>query len=122
MILENGKHCNMDRHIKYKDLLVTENDIVLNVVEEPTMTSDAQSIGQDIKHSIIESGLATRLIAERSQTMRIDILTQIELIAENDRRIIPGSVSVIEESQHRIFLTAKAYNYDALIKIGVLSE
>lgn len=103
----------------YIDLLITNNDITLNVGNEPVLTSDLYSIGQDVKHAIIESGLATRLVGERSPTMQIDILNQIELLAENDRRIIPGTVNISRESIGRYLLTANAYNFSDVITIEV---
>lgn len=58
----------------YIDLLIQGGDFVLNTGYEPELCNNRKSIGQDIIHSIIESGLATELIAERSPTMRADIL------------------------------------------------
>lgn len=104
----------------YIDLLITDNDISLNVGNEPVLISDFVSIGQDVKHAIIESGLATKLIGERSITMQIDIINQIELLTEQDKRIIPGTVNIERESASgRYLLTAKAYNYDEILFIGV---
>ncbi|WP_392551241.1 DUF2590 family protein [Orbus wheelerorum] len=103
----------------YFDLLINGNDITLDNVNEPVITCDFISIGQDIKHAIIESGLAIKLIGERSPLIRTDIINQIELLAEQDRRIIPGTVNIAEETTERYLLTAKAYNYDELIAIGV---
>lgn len=106
----------------YFDLLVTDNDITLDTVNEPVITCDFISIGQDIKHAIIESGLAIKLIGERSPIMRLDIINQIELLAEQDTRIIPGTVNITEETAERYLLTAKAYNYEQLISIGVTTS
>jgi hypothetical protein len=103
----------------YFDLLITDEDITLNVGNEPVITSDFMSIAQDVKHAIIESGLATKLVGERSPTMQIDIINQIELLTETDRRIIPGTVDIKRESSGRYLLTAKAYNYDDLIAFGI---
>ncbi|ECN7698889.1 DUF2590 family protein, partial [Salmonella enterica] len=49
--------------ILYVDLLIQGNDFVLNTGNEPELCNNRKSIGQDIIHSIIESGLATELIA-----------------------------------------------------------
>lgn len=75
----------------YIDLLIQNGDFVLNTGREPELCNNRQSIGQDITHSIIESGLATELIAERSPTMRADIFTRMELLIEDDERIVPGT-------------------------------
>lgn len=98
------------------DLLITDRDFTLNVGNEPILTQNRQSIGQDIKHAIIESGFATELVAERSATLRYDVFTKIILLVENDRRIVPGTAHVKEETSGRLYLTADTYEYG---KIGV---
>ena len=94
----------------YIDLLIQGGDFVLNTGYEPELCNNRKSIGQDIIHSIIESGLATELIAERSPTMRADIFTRMELLIEDDERIIPGTVEISEESQKRLWITASTYD------------
>ncbi|EPU1407410.1 DUF2590 family protein, partial [Klebsiella pneumoniae] len=65
-------------------------------------------------HSIIESGLATELIAERSPTLRGDIFTRMELLIEDDERLIPGTVSITEETLSRLWVTADTYDFGPL--------
>lgn len=89
---------------------------MLNAGYEPILAKNQQSIGQDIKHSIIESGLATELVAERSPTMRYDVFTKIILLVESDRRIVPGTAHIKEETAERLYLTADTYDFG---KIGV---
>ena len=101
---------------RYFDLLITDRDFMLNAGYEPILAKNQQSIGQDIQHAIIESGLATELVAERSPTMRYDVYTQIILLVERDRRIVPGTVRVTEETSERLYLTADTYEFG---KIGV---
>lgn len=91
--------------ILYIDLLIENGDFSLNAGNEPELCNNRKSIGQDIIHAIIESGLATQLIAERSPTLRADIFTQLELLVENDERIVPGTVEISEESQKRLVMT-----------------
>ncbi|ATQ89568.1 DUF2590 family protein [Klebsiella pneumoniae] len=98
----------------YIDLLITNNDFVLNTGNEPVLCNNRQSIGQDVIHSIIESGLATELIAERSPTLRGDIFTRMELLIEDDERLIPGTVSITEETLSRLWVTADTYDFGAL--------
>lgn len=95
----------------YIDLLIENDDFVLNSGNEPTLCDNDISIGQDVVHAIIESGLATELIKERSPTMRGDIFTQLELLVESDERIIPGSVVINEESAGRLWVTASTYDF-----------
>ncbi|KAA1047288.1 DUF2590 family protein [Pseudocitrobacter sp. 73] len=95
----------------YIDLLIQNGDFVLNTGNEPTLCNNRQSIGQDVIHSIIESGLATELIAERSPVLRADLFTRIELLIEDDERIVPGTVEISEESQKRLWVTASTYDF-----------
>ena len=98
----------------YIDLLIENGDFSLNAGNEPELCNNRKSIGQDIIHAIIESGLATQLIAERSPTLRADIFTQLELLIENDERIVPGTVEISEESQKRLWVTASTYDFGTL--------
>lgn len=100
--------------ILYVDLLIQGNDFVLNTGNEPELCNNRKSIGQDIIHSIIESGLATELIAERSPTMRADIFTRMELLIEDDERIVPGTVEISEESRTRLWITASTYDFGGI--------
>ncbi|RAW92136.1 hypothetical protein CKY01_05850 [Photorhabdus laumondii subsp. clarkei] len=78
---------------------------------EPRFCHNRISIGQDCVHAILESGLATKLIAERSPTLRADIHTQIGILAEDDERIIPGTVIINEESPIKLWITAETYDF-----------
>ncbi|EAB8458959.1 DUF2590 family protein [Salmonella enterica subsp. enterica] len=100
--------------ILYVDLLIQGNNFVLNTGNEPELCNNRKSIGQDIIHSIIESGLATELIAERSPTMRADIFTRMELLIEDDERIVPGTVEIGEEIRTRLWITASTYDFGGI--------
>nr|WP_276613487.1 DUF2590 family protein [Escherichia fergusonii] len=95
-------------------MLIENSDFSLNAGNEPELCNNRKSIGQDIIHAIIESGLATQLIAERSPTLRADIFTQLELLVENDERIVPGTVEISEESQNRLWVTSSTYDFGTL--------
>ncbi|MBB1228857.1 DUF2590 family protein [Pantoea pleuroti] len=98
----------------YIDLLIENGDFVLNTGKEPVTCNNRKSIQQDIAHAIIESGLMTEMIAERSPTLRADILTRLELLIEDDERIIPGTIELTEESLSRLWVTASTYDFGAL--------
>lgn len=59
----------------------------------------------------MESGLASKLIGERSATLRADVMTEIELQVEGDVRLVPGTINVIEEAADRILISAMTYEY-----------
>lgn len=96
---------------KYIDIKVVDGGWQLDAGQQPTQCSDLFSIAQDIKHSILASGLTRELIAERNPALRDDVLVQIEQLTEQDSRIIPGTATVTELSVGEIILTADAYEY-----------
>lgn len=96
---------------QYIDLLITQRDFTLNSGNEPTLCNNRVSIAQDCVHAIIESGLATQLVGERSPTLRADIRNQIEMLVEDDERIILGTISVHEESPVKLWITAETYDF-----------
>lgn len=98
----------------YIDLLIADGSFSLNSGNEPFTCNNQQSIGQDIIHSIIESGLVVELVAERSPILRADVFTQLELLVENDERIMPGTVEIQEESAKRLFVTAQTYEFGTI--------
>lgn len=101
---------------KYFDLFIQKGDFVLNSGNEPERCKNSVSIGQDVAHAIIESGLTYLLLAERSPTLRADIFTQIILLVETDVRIVPGTVYIKEESPQRLLITAETYDYGDIAK------
>lgn len=96
---------------KYIDIQVIAGGWNLDAGNQPIYTSDVISIGQDIKHRILESGLPRELQGQRNSAKRADVLTRIELVTEQDERIVPGSASCIEETVNRYFLTATTKEY-----------
>ena len=46
--------------------------------------------------------------------MRADIFTRMELLIEDDERIIPGTVEISEESQKRLWITASTYDFGGI--------
>ncbi|OAT39914.1 hypothetical protein M988_3019 [Hafnia paralvei ATCC 29927] len=101
---------------KYIDLLITDGDFTLDSGREPLRCNNCESIGQDIVHSILESGITAQLIGERSPTMRGDVITQLILLVEDDERLIPGTIVITEESLSRLYVTAETYDFGTLSK------
>lgn len=99
---------------KYIDIKVVDGGWDIDAGQQPQECSDLYSIAQDIKHSIMESGLARELIAERNAALRSDVLVQIEQLAEQDVRIIPGTATATELTAGQITLTAEAYEFGEL--------
>ncbi|GHA05553.1 DUF2590 family protein [Oceanisphaera arctica] len=99
---------------QYIDLLIEDGGIVLDAGAQPVYTDNRHSIGQDIKHAVLESGLARALIGERSPTLRADVRTQIRILVEQDRRLVPGTAELREEAADRYLLTATTYDFGHL--------
>lgn len=103
----------------YIDIHVVDGGWHIDDGGQPELCSDEYSIAQDIKHSIMESGLARQLVAERNPIVRADVLLQMEQKAELDSRLVPGSASVTENQSGVIELSAQAYAIDAAIDTQV---
>ena len=101
----------MNNKLLYIDLLITDGDFTLDSGNEPRLCNNRDSIGQDIIHSILESGITARLIGERSPTMRGDVITQLTLLVEDDERLVPGTIVITEESLSRLYITAETYDF-----------
>lgn len=95
----------------YVDIRVEDGGWLLDDGSQPRYTADRHSIGQDIQHTIMESGLARKLVGERSPTQRADVMTEIELLVEADVRLVPGTIELIETRAGLIGLTAQTYDF-----------
>lgn len=93
------------------DLLVTDDDLTLGETADPAQTSDRAVIAQDIRHTIRESGLALQLIGLRNRIKQQQIYTQIELLVEEDDRLIPGTIRVEQTQQGNVFVIADTHDY-----------
>ncbi|HCE2240653.1 DUF2590 family protein [Vibrio parahaemolyticus] len=99
---------------KYQDILIENGDVMLDAGRNPILIQDRAVIAQDIKHAIIESNLAVDLIAERSPSKKADIRTKLELLVEEDTRLVPGTVRLEEPKQGTIYIFAKTIDFGDL--------
>lgn len=90
----------------YIDLLITDNDLTLDPSNQPLLVEDRASIAQDIGHMIRDSGLLVTLMAERDRFRRTDCIKQLELLVEEDERLVPGTVEIIENGSGQYLLKA----------------
>lgn len=102
----------------YIDLLITDNDLTLDAAGVPLLVANRPSIAQDTAHMIRETGLLQETLAERSRLKRRDSLQQIELLMDEDERLVPGTAAIIEEDHGRFLVTAETEDFSTL-KIGV---
>ena len=96
---------------KYQDILIENGDVVLDAGRNPILIQDRAVIAQDIKHAIIESNLAVDLIAERSPSKKADIRTKLELLVEEDVRLVPGTVRLEEPTEGTIYVFATTIDF-----------
>ncbi len=95
----------------YQDILIENGDVVLDAGRNPVLIQDRAVIAQDIKHAIIESNLAVELVAERSPSKKADIRTKLELLIEEDVRLVPGTVRLEEPKEGMIYVFAKTSDF-----------
>ncbi|SEH99542.1 DUF2590 family protein [Pseudomonas asplenii] len=96
---------------EYIDLLIQNNDLVLDPSRQPLLIEDRASIAQDIGHMIRESGLLVTLVAERSNLRQSDCILQIELLVEDDERLVPGTARITQDSPGVYLVTAKTLKF-----------
>lgn len=105
--------------LEYIDLWVTDEDITLDLGGMPERCANQLSIAQDIKHTLLESGLVKLLIGERSEILRQDLILQMVLLIEEDERLIPGTVEIIEEDLDRLFITADTVEWGEIDTVEI---
>ncbi len=98
----------------YQDIPIENGDVVLDAGRNPVLIQDRAVIAQDIKHAIIESNLAVELIAERSPSKKADIRTKLELLVEEDVRLVPGTVRLDEPTEGTIYVFADTMDFGEL--------
>lgn len=96
---------------KYSDLLIVGGGMTIDVGAQPKLTNTRASIAQDVKHMLMESGLVTKLLAQRSNTLRNDVYTEIELLIETDTRLVPGSITLDTHDKTQITINATTYEF-----------
>ncbi|WP_176013050.1 DUF2590 family protein [Victivallis sp. Marseille-Q1083] len=81
----------------YSDIEILDDDLALDDVQA-RIIYDRDVILQDLQHALRESGLLTALIGERSPARRKLAEQKIVALAEDDKRIVPGSVILTAEA------------------------
>lgn len=104
----------------YKDVKIVDDDLDLDGDDQATIIYDQDVIIQDLIHAIRESGFLLEMIAERSDERRQLLQQKIILLAEDDERIIPGSVKITADpnnfklSEGKWTLKANTYEFGIL--------
>lgn len=95
----------------YIDLAISDNDLTLDSGGEPLLIDDRDSIAQDIKHLIRESGLMVKIIGERDQVNVRASLMELELLIEDDDRLVPGTIAITNIDAELYFITAETLEF-----------
>ena len=98
----------------YIDLLITNNDLTLDPSNQPLLVDDRASIAQDIGHMIRESGLLVTMVAERDRFRQADCIQQLELLVENDQRLVPGTARITQQEPGVYLVTAKTLKFGSI--------
>jgi hypothetical protein len=95
----------------YVDLLIIGNDFALDASRQPVPVEDRACIAQDIAHMIRESGLLVTLVAERNRLKQRDCIQQLELLVEDDVRLVPGTARITQLEPGQYLVTAKTLKF-----------
>ena len=90
----------------YIDLHISNNDLTLDSGGEPVLLNDRDSIAQDIKHLIRESGFMVKIIGQRDPIQVAINLQALELLIEEDIRLIPGTIRIKQTTTELFFVLA----------------
>ena len=85
----------------YWDLLVTDEDLSLDVAGMAIRCNNQESIAQDMKHCLLESGVI----------LRNDIYLQMILLLEEDERLVAGSIDITEQTIESLLITANSVEW-----------
>lgn len=96
---------------KYSDLFIEKGALALDQLPQPELINTRASIAQDVKHMLLESGLVTKLLAQRSPALRNDVYTAMELLIETDTRLVPGTIEIDANNEQQILITATTYEF-----------
>jgi Protein of unknown function (DUF2590) len=87
------------------DLELVSGDLAFGPDGEPRFLAGAAAIAQDVKHRLIESGLAAELVADEAEPDAA--LAAIAFAVEEDERIRPGSARPEIAAAGQITVTAR---------------
>lgn len=99
---------------EYIDLLIVNNDLALDLSQQPNQIEDRACIAQDIAHMIRDSGLLVTLVAERDRLRQRDCIQQLELLVETDTRLVPGTALITQQEPGLYLVTATTLEFGSV--------
>ncbi len=94
----------------YSDIYMVSDDLAIDEYQQAVIIEDRDVIIQDLIHAIRESGFLVDMIAERNADKRRLLMNKIILLAEDDERIIPGTVE-LSGDPGSMTLTGDTYDF-----------
>ncbi|BBL73964.1 DUF2590 family protein [Methylomagnum ishizawai] len=95
----------------YIDWRIVNNDLDIDLSFEPLLLANKDSVVQDLKHVIRESGLLWRCIAERDGVKVRALLDRLVLLIEEDIRLVPGTVKIERADNDTFFILGDTVDY-----------
>ncbi|WP_300674075.1 DUF2590 family protein [Desulfoluna sp.] len=95
----------------YLDLLITNDDLTLDVGGNPLPLTDRDVIAQDLVHMIREEGFLPPLVGNRNRGLIDRTKVAITLAVDNDVRIVPGSAAIDEVRAGEFYLSAETMDF-----------
>jgi hypothetical protein len=103
----------------YSDLIVSEDDLSLDVGGNVNTCTDRDVIAQDLVHMIREKGYLPPLVGNRNRDIIDQAIVKITLAVDNDYRIVPGSATIEETGTGTFYLYADTIDFDSVyIELG----
>ena len=97
----------------YTDILIENDDTAFDGVNQVRIIEDRAVVLQDLVHAIRESGYLVEMIGERSEERRRLLKIKLELLVEEDTRVIPGSVEFSTDGE-QWSMSADTYEFGKL--------
>ena len=94
----------------YSDIYMVSDDLAIDEYQQAVIIEDRDVIIQDLIHAIRESGFLVDMIAERNADKLRLLMNKIILLAEDDERIIPGTVELSGDPD-KMTLTGDTYDF-----------
>ena len=107
------------------DMLIIDENLVVDETDLPQLIGGRAVVAQDIKHRVLDSGFVYQLIGERAQNVIRQILKRLELIVEDDLRVIAGTVKATygrEGSRGKLSIECFSTVGDVIIALPVIPE
>jgi hypothetical protein len=95
----------------FLDLLITDDDLTLDVGGNPLTITDRDVIAQDLVHMIREEGFLPPLVGNRNRGLVDRTKMLITLAVDNDSRIVPGSAAIEEVRAGVFYLSAETMDF-----------